>query len=100
MINGNDGDAEPIQRYTIYINMAWWLQTLISPVPTVPPAHSLCREVAEEKGLLFTASLTATPIFENGGSRDDVIAAYKKQLVPMVEEGVDFIMCEVSTFGG
>ena len=64
--------------------------------PAVPSLRSLCREVAEEKGLLFTASLTATPIFEKGGSRDDVIAAYRQQLKPIVEEGVSFIMCEVS----
>ena len=52
--------------------------------------------MAEERGLLFSASLTATPIFEKGGSREEVLAAYRKQLVPIVEEGVDFIMCEVS----
>ena len=57
----------------------------------------LCREVAEEKGLMFTASLTATPVFEKGGSREEVLTAYRQQLRPIVEEGVDFVMCEVTT---
>ncbi|KAF0295202.1 Betaine--homocysteine S-methyltransferase 1 [Amphibalanus amphitrite] len=57
-------------------------------------ACRLCREVAEEKGLLFTASLTATPVFEKGGSREEVVDSYRQQLKPIVEERVDFIMCE------
>ncbi|XP_043202805.1 betaine--homocysteine S-methyltransferase 1-like, partial [Amphibalanus amphitrite] len=57
-------------------------------------ACRLAREVAEEGDQLISASLTATPVFESGASDDDVIADYKQQLKPIMEEGVDFIVCE------
>ena len=57
----------------------------------------LAREVAEEGGQLISASLTATPVFDGGATADDVIADYKEQLKPIMEEGVDFIICEVLT---
>ncbi|XP_037071729.1 betaine--homocysteine S-methyltransferase 1-like [Pollicipes pollicipes] len=49
-------------------------------------AVRLCREVAEERGQLITASLTATPVFESG-SKDEVMAAYRSQLKMITEEG-------------
>ena len=53
--------------------------------------------MAEEGGQLISASLTATPVFESGATADAVIADYKEQLRPIMEEGVDFIICEVMT---
>jgi len=57
-------------------------------------ACRIAREVAAERGQLVTASLTATPVFEGGATTEEVIEAYRQQLVPFLEEKVDFIMCE------
>ena len=52
--------------------------------------------MAQEGGQLISASLTATPVFDGGAAEAAaVIADYRQQLRPIVEEGVDFIICEV-----
>jgi len=57
-------------------------------------ACRLARQVAsEEGGQLVSASLTATPLFGKA-PQDQVLAAYREQLKPILEEGVDFIICE------
>ena len=62
-------------------------------------ACCLAREVAKERKdgeTLVTASVSQTPSYLSGEGKSRVQEIFKKQFDAFVENGVDFVICEVA----
>ena len=55
----------------------------------------LRQEVAAEGGALVSGSVSQCPSYLAGKSKNEVQAEYSKQISFFVEEGLDFLICEV-----
>ena len=58
-------------------------------------ACRIAKEVAAEGSALVSGSVSQCPSYLSGKSKEEVQAEYKKQISFFVEEGLDFLICEV-----
>ena len=59
-------------------------------------ACRLAKEVAAEGSALVSGSVSQCPSYLAGKSKAEVQAEYRKQISFFVEEGLDFLICEVT----
>ena len=58
-------------------------------------ACKIAREVANEGDALVLGGICQCPSYLSGKSKEEVQAEYRKQINVFVEEGMDFLLCEV-----
>ena len=58
-------------------------------------ACKIAREVANEGDALVLGGICQCPSYLSGKSKEEVQAEYRKQIKVFVEEGLDFLLCEV-----
>ena len=58
-------------------------------------ACKIAREVANEGDALVLGGICQCPSYLSGKSKEEVQAEYRKQIKVFVEEGMDFLLCEV-----
>ena len=60
-------------------------------------ACDLAKEVASEGDALVCGGFSQTPSYLSGSTKEAVQAEFRKQKDVFVENGVDFLLCEVQT---
>ena len=58
-------------------------------------ACRIAKEVAAEGDALVLGGISQCPTYLSGMSKADVQAEYRKQINVFVDEGLDFLLCEV-----
>ena len=58
-------------------------------------ACRIAKEVAAEGDALVLGGISQCPTYLSGGSKQAVQAEFRKQIKFFVEEGLDFLLCEV-----
>ena len=59
-------------------------------------ACRIAKEVAAEGDALVLGGISQCPTYLSGMSKADVQAEYRKQIKVFVDEGLDFLLCEVN----
>ena len=59
-------------------------------------ACRIAKEVAAEGDALVLGGISQCPTYLSGMSKEEVQAEYRKQIKVFVEEGLDFLLCEVN----
>ena len=83
---------------TFQISLQNFLEIILQCAAINEAACELAREVADEGDALVAGGISQTPTYLSGGSKEEVQAQYKQQLDQFVKCGVDFLICEVSSF--
>ena len=60
-------------------------------------ACRIAKEVAAEGDALVLGGISQCPTYLSGGSKESVQAEFRKQIKFFVEEGLDFLLCEVNS---
>ena len=60
-------------------------------------ACRIAKEVAAEGDALVLGGISQCPTYLSGGSKEAVQAEFRKQIKFFVEEGLDFLLCEVNS---
>ena len=59
-------------------------------------ACRIAKEVAAEGDALVLGGISQCPTYLSGMSKEEVQAEYRKQIKVFVDEGLDFLLCEVN----
>ena len=59
-------------------------------------ACRIAKEVAAEGDALVLGGISQCPTYLSGGTKEAVQAEFRKQINFFVEEGLDFLLCEVN----
>ena len=59
-------------------------------------ACRIAKEVAAEGDALVLGGISQCPTYLSGGTKEAVQAEFRKQIKFFVEEGLDFLLCEVN----
>ena len=60
-------------------------------------ACRIAKEVAAEGDALVLGGISQCPTYLSGGTKEAVQAEFRKQIKFFVEEGLDFLLCEVNS---
>ena len=63
-------------------------------------ACRIAKEVAAEGDALVLGGISQCPTYLSGGTKEAVQAEFRKQIRFFVEEGLDFLLCEVNKLVG
>ena len=93
--------ADVMQAFTFYasedklVNRGNQARVKIGVEAINREACRIAREVANEGDALVLGGICQCPSYLSGKSKEEVQAEYRKQIKVFVEEGLDFLLCEV-----